>query len=322
VYIYLVVPPVLRDEHCVVSLIWLKSELFKRLESLALELFHLAGEYHLSWGSGIDTARLDRHERVSVVFEEVLRVERDDTGLVGLRDVGEDHVYEGEEHAVFVGVTGVFDDGDNVCSFFCHVDQVTAGSVGELDGVHDTLWADYISDMADTSSARRAEVKNLLSRGNENIIETTENTSSQLASERIPNAVLGFGRSGRRIGGGALDGYPFFAVDALAGHEVLGDEEVLFAFGDEDTGVTMGFEDDVCTTSGAASASAAPTSCTATSRRTTAASPSSSSTRSTSPSSCSTPSSASSSKSTTSTSVTAASSTSTTTPSTKSTTAA
>lgn len=38
-------------------------------------------------------------------------VEADDSGLVGLSDVGEDDVDHLNQHSVFLGVTGVFDDG-------------------------------------------------------------------------------------------------------------------------------------------------------------------------------------------------------------------
>lgn len=37
-------------------------------------------------------------------------VEGDDTGLVGLSDIGKDDVDHLHEHAVLLGVTGVFDD--------------------------------------------------------------------------------------------------------------------------------------------------------------------------------------------------------------------
>lgn len=254
---------VLCDEHCVVSLVWLQGQLLERFESLRLELFHLSGEHYLCRGSRVNTARLDRHEGVALVFEEMVCVQCDDTGLIGLGDVREDDIDEREKHAVFVGITRVFDDGDNVCPFLCHVDQVTARSVGELDSVHDAGRSYDVGDVADTSSAGCTKVQHLGTGCDEDFIETTKDTSSQLASERIPHAVLRLDGSGGGVGSSALDGYPLFAVNALPWDEILGDKEMLLAFGDENTRVTMRLEDNICTSSGAApSASTTSTSST------------------------------------------------------------
>lgn len=94
-----------------VSLIRLQRQLFPRLDHLLLQLLHLLGEHCLGRCRGIDTRRLDRDDDVAVVFQKVVGVEADDTGLVGLGDVGEDDVDHGDEHSVFGGMTGVLDDG-------------------------------------------------------------------------------------------------------------------------------------------------------------------------------------------------------------------
>jgi hypothetical protein len=49
--------------------------------------------------------------------------------LVWLGYIRENDVNHGYQHAVFLGVTGVLNDGDYVGSLFGHVDQVTAGAV-------------------------------------------------------------------------------------------------------------------------------------------------------------------------------------------------
>ena len=43
------------------------------------------------------------------------------------------------EHAVLVGMSGVLDDGDDVGSLLRHVHEVSAGPVGELHCIHQTL---------------------------------------------------------------------------------------------------------------------------------------------------------------------------------------
>ena len=76
------------------------------------------------------------------------------------------------------------------------------------------------------------------------VVHATEDTGCQLGAEGIPDAVLGLGGCGRgvAVGGcsrGSVDGDALLAVDGLTGCEILGDEEIFFAAGDEDTGVAM-----------------------------------------------------------------------------------
>lgn len=76
-------------------------------------------------------------------------VQTDDTSLIGLRDIGEDGVDHADEHAVLQGVAGVFDDRDDVGAMRSHADQITAGTVRELNGVNGTGRADDVSDVRD-----------------------------------------------------------------------------------------------------------------------------------------------------------------------------
>lgn len=59
------------------------------LEHLLLHLLHLTGKDDLGGGSRVNASGLDGDEDVSVVLQEVVGVESDDTGLVGLGDIGE-----------------------------------------------------------------------------------------------------------------------------------------------------------------------------------------------------------------------------------------
>lgn len=94
--------------------------------------------------------------------------------------------------------------------------------------------------MTDTSAASSTEVEHLLSRGDVDLVETTEDTSSELGTEGVPNTVLSL-----RALDAALDRYPLLAVDSLSGDEVLGDEQTLLALRDENTRVPVGLEDHV-----------------------------------------------------------------------------
>lgn len=94
-----------------VSLVRLKGELLPRLELLTLELLDLGRKDGLCRRGRVNARGLDRDDGVAAVLEEVVRVQGDDTGLIGLGDVGKDDVDHREEHAVLVRVAGVLDDG-------------------------------------------------------------------------------------------------------------------------------------------------------------------------------------------------------------------
>lgn len=125
--------------HDVVALVRLQGDALHGAELLLLELFDLLSVHNLGGLGRIDAASLDRDHKVASVLDEHASVEAEDTGLIGLGDVGEDHINHGYEHSVLLGVSGVLNDGDDVGSLLGHVDEITAGSLGELDGVDGSL---------------------------------------------------------------------------------------------------------------------------------------------------------------------------------------
>lgn len=172
-----------------------------------------------------------------------MSVEADDTGLVGLGNVGEDAVDHADKHAVLEGVTGVLDDGDDVGAVGGHVDEISAGTVGELDGENGTGRANDIGNVRDGSTRGGTEVEDLAAGLHEDVLHTTEDTSGQLRTEGVPDTVLSLGRSGSlAVGGGragGLDADALLAIDSLAWGQVLGDKQVLLAASDENTGVSV-----------------------------------------------------------------------------------
>lgn len=233
-----------------VSLVRLQGELLERLDSLLTQLLDLSGEHGLGVDGGVDTVGLDGDDDATLVLEEHVGVEGDDTGLVGLGDIGEDAVDHADEHAVLLGVSGVLDDGDDVGSLLGHGDELSAGSVGELDGVDDALWADDVGDVRDRGTGRGTEVQDLLARRDEQLVETTHDTGGQLGSEGVPDTVLDLGGWDTVLLGGLLDGDALLAVDGLTWGHVLGDEQILLASGNEDTGVLVRLDDNLGTTAG------------------------------------------------------------------------
>jgi hypothetical protein len=88
-----------------------RMRLTLRFDPLLPHDVHFTCEHLSGRRGGIDTVGLDGNDDGAAVLEEVVRVEGDDAGLVRLGDVGEDDVDHLDEHAVFLRVAGIFDDG-------------------------------------------------------------------------------------------------------------------------------------------------------------------------------------------------------------------
>lgn len=138
---------ILSDKHSVVTLVWLQGELFPRLKLHSLQLVDFGGEHSFGRRCGVDTAGLDGDQAVTLVLQEGFGVVSDDTCLIWLSNVREDDVHCSDEHAVFVRVTSIFNNRDDICAFLGHVDQITAGSVRELNSVHDSFRSNNIGNV-------------------------------------------------------------------------------------------------------------------------------------------------------------------------------
>jgi hypothetical protein len=126
----------------VVSLEGLERQLLLGLYPLLPQLINLGGEDGFGCGGRVNAVGLDGHDDASADLEEHVGVQADNTGLVGLGNVGEDAVNHADEHAVLHGVTCVLcetlaeapitvlmtlhtNDGNNICSVGRHVYQIT-----------------------------------------------------------------------------------------------------------------------------------------------------------------------------------------------------
>jgi hypothetical protein len=125
-----------------------------------------------------------------------------------------------------------------------HVDQITTGTVRELDSENGSFRANDIGNVRNGGTGGSTEVEDLGTGAHVDVVDTTKNTGSQLGTEGVPDAVL----DGRRSNGVsvlgllATDADALLAVDALAGGQVLGNEQILLAAGNEDTSVAMGLD--------------------------------------------------------------------------------
>lgn len=244
---------VLADNNAMVSLIRLQSKLLKRLDSLLSQLLDLTGKNSLGLNSRVDTVGLDGDDDSTLVLEEEMCVEGNDSGLIGLGNIGKNGVDHANEHSVLLGVSGILNDGDDVGSLLGHAYQVSARSVRKLDGVHSTGGAHDISNVRNRGTGGSTQVQDLGSGLDEQLVKTTEDTGSQLGSEGVPHSVLDLGGLSLGGGGGHVNRHSLLAVNALAGGQVLGDQEILLSSGNENTAVSMGLDNDLGTTSSTAS---------------------------------------------------------------------
>ena len=227
--------------YTVVTFERLKSQLFLGLDLLLSHLLDLLGEHDLGLGRTVDTVGLDTDNNTTLFLEEHVGVEANNTGLVGLGNIGKDSIDHGHEHTVAERVSGVLDNGDDVGTVGGHANQVTAGTVRELNGIDVSGRSDNVSDVADGGTAGRTQVQDLGARADAHLIHTTQNTGSKLATERVPHTVFGFG-DGAVLPRRRLDSNALLTIDGLSGGQVLGDEQVfLTTAGNEDTTVTVGF---------------------------------------------------------------------------------
>jgi hypothetical protein len=97
-----------------------------------------------------------------------------------------------------------------------------------------------------------------------NVINTTKDGSSQLTSEGIPDTVFNLGAFG------AIDRDTLLAIDGFTGNEVLGDQKIFLTAGNEDTFMSVGFDNDLGSSSGSATGTATATTGCSTSSTTTA----------------------------------------------------
>lgn len=187
--------------HAAKCVLLTQRQLLQRLDSLLPQLCYFSCENGFRCGGRIDTVGLDGDNDTSSDLEEQMCVQPDDTCLIGLRNICEDDIDHGDQHSVAERVTGIFDDWDNVCAVSGHVDQITTGSVGELDSKDSSGRTNDISDVGNGCSRSSTKVKDFGTWLDEDFIQTTENTSSQLGSERIPYTVFGLGcaRSSIRV---------------------------------------------------------------------------------------------------------------------------
>lgn len=168
------------SDDTVVTLERLEGQLLLGLNLLLAHLLDLLSEHNLGLGCAVNTVGLDGDNDTTSILEEHVGVQSDNTGLIGLGNIGKDDIDHGDEHTVTERVTGILNNGDDVGTVSGHADQITARAVRELDGVDVTSGSDNISDVRNGGTGGSTDVKNLGAGLHVDIIKTTQHTSSQL----------------------------------------------------------------------------------------------------------------------------------------------
>ena len=187
-------------------------------------------------------------------LQEVLGVDRDDSGLVWLRDIRKDGVDGRDEHPVLLRVSRVHDDGDDVRALLRQREKFSSRTERELDGVNSAGGADDVGHMRNGGAGRSAKVQHLVAGLDVDVVHAAEDGRRDFRSERVPHTVL---LLHRLVADLLLDSDALLAVDGLAGDHVERAEVVLFALRDEDSLVAVFDDGDLGCLSGSLAASPA-----------------------------------------------------------------
>lgn len=232
---------ILSDDNGVISMIRLHGELLLGSEIVLLELLDLAGVDCFRGCSGINTVSLDGDDEPTVDLEEHLSVQGDNSSLIGLGDVTEDAINHTNKHSVLKRLSGILQDRDNIWSLLGHVGQITSRSVGELNSIDATLWSDHVRDVGDGSTVCRTEIEDLGTRADGHLANTSNNCSTELRSEGIPDSVLDLLSGSLR----SINLNSLLSVNRFSGNHIQGEHSFILTTGDEHSRESVLFNDDL-----------------------------------------------------------------------------
>ena len=92
----------LTGHHRMVTFIRFQRNLSNRLEFTSSESLHFLREHGRRCDCRVDATRFYRDDDMTAILEKILRIVDDNTRLIRLGDVCENHVDSGDEHAVLV----------------------------------------------------------------------------------------------------------------------------------------------------------------------------------------------------------------------------
>ncbi|EEQ39623.1 hypothetical protein CLUG_03750 [Clavispora lusitaniae ATCC 42720] len=257
------------NNNTMVSFIRLQGQSLQRLNSLFSQLSHFSSENSFSINGRVNTVGLDGDDNSTLVLQEQVGVQGDNTSSVRLGHISENGVDHTDQHTVLLWVTSVVNDWDDIRSLLSHADQLSTWSVRKFNCVNQTFRANHIRNVGDRSTRGSTQVQNLLSWSNAQLINTTHNTSSQLGSERVPHTVLDLSWSGTFLLSWFVNSHTLLTVNGFTWSHVSGNQQILLTSSNKNTSMSVWFDDNLgsasSTTSGATSTTSSTTTGTTTS---------------------------------------------------------
>ena len=73
---------------------------------------------------------------MATIFEEIMCIVSNDTGLIGLGNIGENYIDHANKHPIFKGMPSILYDGNNIWALFSDIDEITSRSMTEFDSIN------------------------------------------------------------------------------------------------------------------------------------------------------------------------------------------
>mmetsp|Transcript_9422 Transcript_9422/g.14216 ORF Transcript_9422/g.14216 Transcript_9422/m.14216 type:complete len:262 (-) Transcript_9422:101-886(-) len=178
------------------------------------------------------------------ILQKVVTIQSDNSCLIGLCNIRKYDINHAYKHAVFQWVSCILNNGDNVGTCLGNIDEVTSRTVREFNCVNHSSWSNNVRNVRTRSSSCCSDIKNLGTRFDPDIINSSEYCCSDLGSERIPNTVFNLGSASIRTRR-SLNTDSLFAVYSNTRGAIQGYQSILLSTSNKDTLVTMGFNDNL-----------------------------------------------------------------------------
>mmetsp|Transcript_14903 Transcript_14903/g.19503 ORF Transcript_14903/g.19503 Transcript_14903/m.19503 type:complete len:322 (-) Transcript_14903:106-1071(-) len=228
-----------------ITFIGFQSKLFQRLEIFRLEFIHFPSEDGF-WRSGtINTRCFHGNHSMATILQEVMRIQRHNTSLIGLGHIRKDGVNHTNQHSVLQRVSSIFNNGDNVGTLFGHGQQIAPWAMTEFHSIHGTSGTDNIGYVTHTRTGSGTNVQYLAPRTNPNVINTTQNSGGNFRSKGIPHAIFNFLCNCFTSRRWYFDRNTLFPIDSKTRCTVERDQGIFLASSNKNTFVTMRFNQDL-----------------------------------------------------------------------------
>ena len=111
------------------------------------------------------------------IFKKIVRIQRHNTRLIWLCDIGKDAVDHADEHAVLERVASVFDNGNHIGARLGHVDEIASRTVRKFHRVDRPRRTHNVTHVTDRGPGGSANVQDLVTRLDPNVTDSAQDGS-------------------------------------------------------------------------------------------------------------------------------------------------